>query len=245
MPSFRPTPKCKFGQTIQVYRTHLNTSVRKIRVVGHRRRQSRFDLLKAPQGSSAQQRIRYFIADQSRGTAQRLGHRPEGLPARPRVPLCRCGVRHDRRCGGAEDCSQIVRHDGPCTTITAVAFVVDITLLPEERVARSNQGRYVPPQPRAWQSEVPSCKLRLCSPIPFGFSPCECVKRNPSLPPSSCGELKWVKMLDLRPQIAGEILFSRSTAIMFICMVVPLFLTSKILCADGFQITLSGRSGKE
>ena len=46
-----------------------------------------------------------------------------------------------------------------------------------------------------WQtnSEVRSCKLRLCSPIPFGFSPCECGKRNPSLPPSSCGELKWVK----------------------------------------------------
>ena len=48
--------------------------------------------------------------------------------------------------------------------------------------------------------EVPSCKLRLCSPIPFGFSPCECVKRNPySLPPSSSFELKWVKMPDLRP----------------------------------------------
>ena len=32
---------------------------------------------------------------------------------------------------------------------------------------------------------------------------------------------------------------------MFICRVVPLFLTSKILCAGGFQITLFGRSGKE
>ena len=44
---------------------------------------------------------------------------------------------------------------------------------------------------------------------------------------------------------AGEILFSRSTAIMFICMVVPLLLTSKKMCAGGFQITLFGRSGKE
>ena len=32
---------------------------------------------------------------------------------------------------------------------------------------------------------------------------------------------------------------------MFICMVVALFPTSKILCASGFQITLSGRNGKE
>ena len=62
-----------------------------------------------------------FIVDQSHGTAQRLGHRSEGLPARPHVPLCRCGVRHDRRCGGAEDCSQIVRHDGPCGRILAVS----------------------------------------------------------------------------------------------------------------------------
>ena len=52
--------------------------------------------------------------------------------------------------------------------------------------------------PRACQSEVLSCKLRLCSPISFGFSPCECVLRNPSFPPSSCGELKWAKMPDLR-----------------------------------------------
>ena len=32
---------------------------------------------------------------------------------------------------------------------------------------------------------------------------------------------------------------------MFICMVVPLFLTSKSLCSGGFQITLFDRSGKE
>ena len=64
-------------------------------------------------------------------------------------------------------------------------------------------------------SEVLSCKLRLCSPIPFGFSPCECVKRNPSFQPSSCGELKWVKMSDLRA-FAGEILLSRSIATVFL-----------------------------
>ena len=67
-----------------------------------------------------------------------------------------------------------------------------------------------PPQLRAWQhGEVPSCKLRLCSPILFGISPCECVKRNPNLPPSSRGELKWeLKMLDLRAICRRNLVFS-------------------------------------
>ena len=55
--------------------------------------------------------------------------------------------------------------------------------------------------------------------------------------------MKWNEM-PFEP-FAGEILFSRSTAIMFIYMVVPLLLTSKKLCAGGFQITLFGRSGME
>ena len=62
--------------------------------------------------------------------------------------------------------------------------------------------------PQACQSEVPFCKLRLCSPIPFGFSPRECVKMNPSFPPSSCGELKLVKMPDLRAHCRRNLVFS-------------------------------------
>ena len=48
----------------------------------------------------------------------------------------------------------------------------------------------------------------LCkSSIPFGFSPCECVKRCPSLPPSSCSELKWVKLPDLRALCRQNLIF--------------------------------------
>ena len=51
--------------------------------------------------------------------------------------------------------------------------------------------------PRASQNEVLSCNMRLCSPIPLGFSPRECAKRSPRLPPLSCSELKWIEMSDL------------------------------------------------
>ena len=87
-------------------------------------------------------------------------------------------------------------------------------------------------------------KLRLCSPISFGFSPCECVKRNPCLPPSSRCELKWVKILDLRALCRQNLVFSidgdhvhlhGSASISYF----------KIFVCRWFSDHLSGRSGKE
>ena len=104
----------------------------------------------------------------------------------------------------AASCSSETLKSNACRQRTGRARLP--RLEPRQSLEKSSIGW--PPQPRAWQSEVPSCKLRLCSPISFGFSPCECVKRNPSLPPSSCGELKWVKMLDLRALCRRNLVFS-------------------------------------
>ena len=74
--------------------------------------------------------------------------------------------------------------------------------------------------------------------MPFGFSPCEYVKRDLSLLPSSCGELEWVKLPALRAICRRNLVFSidRDHVHLHGSASISYF---ENMCAGGFQITLS------